>query len=209
MHGLFVWVMQVLGSWGYLGIILLMALESTVIPIPSEIIIPPAAYWASQGKMSPFGVILAGTFGSWLGSAAMYWVSRLLGRPIIKRYGRYFFMSEKKLDLAETWMDAYGGPGVFLARLLPVARHLVSIPARLVRMRFGYFSLLTSVGAFIWCSVLAWFGPRVITPEMLQDPESMKLALKAQMNYVLGLVFLMCALYAVFLVMVRRQKKSS
>lgn len=206
MHALFVWIMEVLGSWGYLGIILLMAMESTVLPLPSEIIIPPAAYWASQGKMSMVGVVLAGTFGSWLGSSAMYWASHLLGRPLVKRYGRYFFLSEHKLDMAEGWMGTYGAPGVFLARLLPVARHLISIPAGLVRMRFGLFSLLTTVGAAIWCSVLAWFGPRVITPEMFANPEMMKTALKGQMHYVLALIFLMTALYGIFLFMVRRRK---
>lgn len=206
MHDLFVWVMQLLESWGYLGIIILMALESTVFPLPSEIIIPPAAYWASQGRMSMAGVVFCGTLGSWLGSAAMYWCAKFLGRPIVKRYGRFMFLSEKKLDIAEGWMDSYGAPGVFLARLLPVARHLISIPAGLVRMRFGLFSLLTIVGAAIWCTVLAWFGPRVITPEMLQDPEAMKHALKAQMHYVLALILMITALYGVFLFMVRKKR---
>lgn len=206
-HDLFVWLMELLESWGYLGVFILMAVESTVLPLPSEVIIPPAAYWASQGRMNMFGVIVAGTLGSWLGSAIMYWSAQWLGRPIVKRYGRYFFMSEKKLEIAEKWMDSYGAPGVFLARLLPVARHLVSIPAGLVQMRFGLFSALTLVGAFVWCAVLAWFGPRVITPQMLQNPELMKHALRDQMHYVLLLILLMTALYGVFLFMVRKQNK--
>ena len=123
---------QLVHDWGYPGIILLMALESSIFPIPSEIIIPPAAYWALQGRYSMTGVILAGTFGSYLGAAATYWGARWLGRPLLIRYGSYILCPEDKLLRAERWLARYEAGGVFFARLVPVVRHLIGIPAGLV-----------------------------------------------------------------------------
>src|SRR3989442_7450381 len=140
LHGL----LQVWFGWvrdgGYLGIIALMAMESSIFPVPSEVVIPPAAYWAAQGKMNFWLVILAGTFGSWLGSAITYWVSRWVGRAVITRWGRYFFISESKLERAERWVHRYEAGGIFFARLLPVVRHLISIPAGIIGMNFKTFS---------------------------------------------------------------------
>src|SRR3954463_280317 len=150
----FHWVEQ----WGYLGVILLMAMESSIIPVPSEIVIPPAAFWAAQGQMSFTGVILAGTFGSWLGSALSYWVSRWIGRAVILRWGRYVLIKPDGLKRAELFVQKYGVGGGFFARLLPVIRHLISIPAGITRMSFGVFSVVTTLGALVWCTVLAWFG---------------------------------------------------
>ena len=120
-------------DWGYLGVILLMAMESSIFPVPSEVVIPPAAFWAAQGQMSKWGVILAGTFGSWLGSAITYFLAAWLGRIIVVRWGKWFFISEEKLLRAEHFVHRYEAGGVFFARLLPVIRHLISIPAGLVR----------------------------------------------------------------------------
>src|SRR5213082_1733446 len=104
LHGL----LQVWFGWvrdgGYLGIILLMAMESSILPVPSEIVIPPAAFWASQGRMSFAGIVLAGTFGSWLGSAITYWVSRGVGRALILRYGKLVFIKPDSLDRAEQFV---------------------------------------------------------------------------------------------------------
>src|ERR1700751_2335655 len=102
-HLLQVWLGWVL-TGGYFGIIILMAMESSIFPVPSEIVIPPAAFLAAQGKLSLAGVIIAGTVGSYLGAAITYWVSRLVGRPIIVRYGRVFFLSATKLEEAERWL---------------------------------------------------------------------------------------------------------
>src|SRR3989475_281686 len=134
-------------DWGYLGIVMLMAMESSVIPIPSEIVIPPAAYWAAQGRYSFGGVVLAGTAGSYLGAAATYWAARWLGRPLLVRYGRFLFCPEANLLRAERWLARYEAGGVFFARLVPVVRHLIGIPAGLVRLPFGFDSLVAPLRA--------------------------------------------------------------
>src|ERR1700754_4285425 len=114
---------QLLNTWfewvqngGYVGIIVLMAMESSIFPVPSEIVIPPAAFLAAQGKLDFFGVGISGTVGSYLGSAITYWVARALGRPLIVRYGKFFLLSEEKLDRAEVWLSRYEAGGVFFAR---------------------------------------------------------------------------------------------
>ena len=198
MHLLTLWFSWVQNG-GYLDIIALMAMESSIFPVPSEVVIPPAAYWAAQGKLSIWGVIAAGTFGSWLGAAITYWVSLWVGRAIIVRWGRLFFVSEEKLERSEVWLHRYEAGGIFFARLLPVIRHLISIPAGIIRMPFGVFSAMTILGSAIWCSVLAWFGQKAITPEMLGDPAQMVHALKAQSHLFLAGVLVLCVLY--FLVM--------
>ena len=100
-----------------------MAMESSIFPVPSEIVIPPAAFLASEGKLNTFGVIAAGTFGSWLGATVTYWAALWLGRVFIGRWGRYFLLSEHKLERAENWVRRYEAGGIFFARLLPVIRH--------------------------------------------------------------------------------------
>ncbi len=158
-----------MSSGGYWLITGLMALESTFVPIPSEMIIPPAAYLAhTQGQFSFAGVVLAGSAGSWIGASAMYWAARLLGHPIIVRLGRYVGFSAAKLDMAERWCTRYGPPGVFLSRLLPVIRHLIGIPSGILRMDFRRYALATLLGSLLWCSVLAWLGLAVGQhPELL------------------------------------------
>src|SRR3979411_397314 len=125
-HLLEIWVGWVLHG-GYVGIIVLMAMNSSISPLPSEIVIPPAAFLAAQGKLDFLGVVLAGTFGSYLGAAITYWVARSVGRRLVSRYGKYFCVSAEKLERAEAWLVRYEAGGVFFARLLPVIRHLISI----------------------------------------------------------------------------------
>ncbi|MBI2265758.1 MAG: DedA family protein [Armatimonadetes bacterium] len=201
--------MNVLAEWGYTGVVLLMAMESSVFPVPSELVIPPAAYWASQGKMSYLGVIAAGTLGSWLGAACTYWVSRWLGRPLVLRYGKYFLVQPHKVGVAEKWIAHYGTAGIFFARLLPVVRHLISIPAGICRMSFWPFSAMTVIGSAIWCSVLTWFGPRVITPEMFSNAEAMVHAVKSQMHWIVLLVLVVAGLYGLGMWMVRQSHRSA
>lgn len=205
-HSFFLWIMSVVKAGGYPGLVFLMAMESSVLPVPSELVIPPAAYLASRGEMSYIGVILAGTVGSWIGAALTYWVSALIGRPMLLRFGKYFFVPPKKLELAERWVQEYGTAGVFFARLLPVVRHLIGIPAGLCRMNFLAFSVTTLIGSAVWCSVLAWFGPQIITPEMFQDADSMVVALKHRTHMVAALAALIAVLYAVMKVMGRKRK---
>jgi len=167
------------------------------------VVVPPAAYWAAQGKFNFWGVVLAATLGSWAGSAASYWVARRAGRPLILRYGRYFFVPEKKWLLAEQWINRYSAAGIFFARLLPVVRHLVSLPAGAARMPFGLFTTMTLLGSFVWCTVLAWFGARVLAdqPRLLEDPEAMVHVLKDKLIwFVAGAVVLLAGYIAVDLI---------
>jgi membrane protein DedA with SNARE-associated domain len=156
------WYKASLEQWGYWLVALLMAVESSIFPLPSEIVIPPAAHFARMsGKMSVLGVIIAGTIGSWIGAAVMYWISRVAGRPFVLKYGKYFFISEEKVHGAERWAKTFGPLGIFASRLLPVVRHLIGIPAGIVEIDFRIYSLYTIIGSAIWCSVLAWLGVKV------------------------------------------------
>ena len=196
-------------TWGYLGVFLLMALESSVVPIPSEIVMPPAAYWAAQGRMSFWGVVLAGTAGSWFGSIISYGASRLLGEPFVRRYGKFVFISEEKVKALEGWVAEYGVAGIFFARLLPVVRHLISIPAGILKMSVGSFSAATTAGAFLWCAVLSWFGMKVIgdAPQLLDSPAELAHVLKAKMHLVVIAVVLFAAAYAAMVWLRKRAKK--
>jgi membrane protein DedA with SNARE-associated domain len=189
----FNWVL----TGGYLGIIVLMAMESSIFPVPSEIVIPPAAFLAAQGKLSFAGVVLAGTFGSYLGSAITYWVSRLIGRPLIVKYGRFVFVSPKKLEQAEHWLARYEAGGVFFARLLPVVRHLISIPAGIVRMNFGLFSFVTIAGSALWCWILAYLGDKAyrVEPELLTSPEALEHFIRHQSRGILLVIVVFAGLY--------------
>jgi len=187
-------------EWGYAGIFVMMAIESTVFPLPSEVVVPPAAYWAEQGRFHFWGVVAAATLGSWAGAALSYWFARWAGRPLILRYGKYVFVPEKKWLLAEQWINHYSMAGIFFARLLPVVRHLVSLPAGAARMPFGRFSAMTLLGSFAWCTVLAWFGAKVLAdqPRLLQDPDALMHVLKAKLVwFVIGAVVLLGGYIAV------------
>ena len=188
------WYLATLSDGGYWLIAGLMALESTILPIPSEVIIPPAAYLAhTQGQFSLVGVVLAGTAGSFVGAALMYWAARLLGHPLIVRLGRYVGLGQAKIDLAQRWCTRFGPPGVFFARLLPVIRHLIGIPTGILRMDFRRYALATMLGSLIWCSVLAWLGLAVG-----QHPDLLAGSLNRFFALVLGLVALLALLYYVF-----------
>ncbi len=201
--------------WGYLGVFVLMAMESSIIPVPSEIVIPPAAFWAAQGRMDFWGVIAAGTAGSWFGASAMYLLSRGLGVPLVhrfgRRYGKYVFLSEEKLVQGEAWVRAHGVVGIFIARLLPVIRHLVGIPAGLFRMNYAGFSLATVAGSALWCFVLSWFGRAVIgnSPELLQSPEQLISVMKAKVIWIVAGVVLFAVLYGVMIGMRQRSQRTS
>ena len=165
------WYSSALQSGGYPLITLLMAIESSIFPLPSEVVIPPAAHLAHTGQLplSLWGIVLAGTVGSWLGATAMYWAARWAGRPLALRYGKYIFVSAEKVEGAERWAAHYGSMGIFVSRLLPVVRHLIGIPAGIVRMDYLKFSIFTLLGSAIWCAVLCWLGVK-----MGQDAELMK-----------------------------------
>jgi membrane protein DedA with SNARE-associated domain len=156
---LIAWYQQTLDAAGYPLIAALMLMESTFLPIPSEMVIPFAAHQARvSGKLTLWGVVLAGGLGSWAGAAIMYWACRLAGRPLLLRYGAYFLVPEAKLHAAERWAARFGPIGVFAARFLPVVRHLIGIPMGIVKMDFTRYSLFTLAGSLLWCGVLAWVG---------------------------------------------------
>ena len=198
-------------DWGYIGVFVMMAIESTVFPLPSEVVIPPAAYWAARGEMHFWGVVLAATLGSWAGSALSYAVARAVGRPLILRYGRYVFVPESKWLLAERWIQQYAAGGVFFARLLPVVRHLVSLPAGAARMPFGRFSLMTLAGSAVWSWVLAYFGAQVLgdQSDLLKDPEALTRVLHQKLAWFVGAIVVLLGLYVVVQVMGRRLKRGA
>jgi membrane protein DedA with SNARE-associated domain len=153
------WYLGALDSGGYGLVALLMAIESSIVPLPSELVIPPAAHLAvTTGRMSLSGIVAAGALGSWCGASLMYGAARLLGRPLVVRFGRYLLVTQPKLEAAERWFESFGRYGVFAARLLPVIRHLIGIPAGIVRMRYGWYSIVTLAGSAIWSAVLCWVG---------------------------------------------------
>jgi membrane protein DedA with SNARE-associated domain len=158
MHAVIDWLLQTIGSMGYPGIFLLMALESSVIPIPSELVMPPAGYLAQQGQMNMAAAILCGTAGSLIGAYANYFAAHFLGRPLILKYGKYVFITEEKFAKVETFFLKHGEISTFIGRLLPVVRHLISLPAGLAGMNHLKFSLYTLLGAGIWVTVLTFLG---------------------------------------------------
>lgn len=162
------WYQTTLDAGGYPLIVALMALESTFIPIPSELVIPFAAQRAqATGHLSMFGIVVAGAAGSWLGATLMYWMARVAGRPFVVRYGAYFLVPEAKLHAAERWAEQFGTFGVFAARLLPVVRHLIGIPMGIVKMDFKRYSIFTLAGSTLWCAVLVWVGAKAGQDEKL------------------------------------------
>jgi membrane protein DedA with SNARE-associated domain len=205
-HLLQIWFEWVV-TGGYLGIIVLMAMGSTPLPVPAEVVVPPAAFLAAQGRLNMAGVILASTLGAYLGAAVMYWASLWLGRPLVLRFGRYILFPPKKLDEAEHWLARYEAGGVFFARLLPGVRHLISIPAGIVQMNFGVFSLATLIGSAISCSILAYLGQHAqrVAPELLNNPDALVHFVRDQSKWLLLIVAVFATLYLVSLRLSKRK----
>ncbi|MBH1989092.1 MAG: DedA family protein [Myxococcaceae bacterium] len=190
--------LEISGYWGVAG---LMALESSIVPIPSELVIPPAAFWASQGRLSFEGVVLAGTLGSYIGSSISYWLCRWLGHPLLEQYGRYLGISPIKVQEAERWIHRFGITGILIARFLPVVRHLISMPAGLFRMPFGAFSGMTILGSAAWCTILTWVGQEILgdQPELLNSPEVMIAVIRDKLHWILVFALLLSGLYGLTL----------
>jgi len=208
MHQMF----KALGEW-YLGalktgglplVALLMALESSIVPLPSEIVIPPAAHMAYTKQIEfPLGItgiIIAGTIGSWFGATVMYWVSRWAGRPLVMKFGRFAMITPQKVEGAERWASYYGSMGIFISRLLPVVRHLIGIPAGIVRMDYKKFSLYTILGSGIWCAVLCYVGIQMGRDEALMQGQLHRITM-----WLAGAMVVMGGLYYFF---VHRHMKS-
>ena len=152
-----------LDDLNYFTLTILMAIESSVFPLPSEIVVPPAAYMAAEGRMSMSLVILFSTLGSIIGASANYVVSYYVGRPVIykfveRRIGHMFLLNREKMESAEKYFDRKGAIATLIGRLLPGVRHVISIPAGLSRMHYGRFVLYTAIGATVWNAILALLG---------------------------------------------------
>jgi len=146
------WLLDRFRDVGYPGIVVLMAIESSILPLPSELVMPPAGYLAAKGEMSFALAIACGVLGSILGALANYGLALWLGRAFVRRVGRYVLVSERSLDRSERFFADHGEISTFLARMLPVVRHLISLPAGLARMPLQRFVLFTGLGAAVWCT---------------------------------------------------------
>jgi len=152
------YVLGLVKEFGYIGIILGMAIESSLVPLPSEIVMIPAGVLAQKGEMNFFMVVFCGTLGSYIGSLANYIGAYLIGRPLVVKYGRYFLLSEKKLKRVEAFFRKFGNISIFIARLIPVVRHFISIPAGFAKMNFWQFSIYTILGSTLWMVILTAVG---------------------------------------------------
>ena len=154
-------VIATISNLGYGGIVLLMAIESACIPLPSEIIMPFSGYLVFHGDLQLWAVALAGAVGCVLGSLVAYYVGAWGGRPLVYKYGRYLLISHSDLDLADRWFARHGEITIFIGRLLPVVRTFIAFPAGVARMALGKFLAYTFIGSLLWCWGLAWVGERL------------------------------------------------
>lgn len=201
MHELINWLVDTIGAMGYTGIFLLMAMESSIFPIPSEVVMPPAGYLVQQGKMNMALVILSGTSGSLAGAYANYFVARWLGRPLAIKYGRYVWITEEHFNRVESFFLRHGEISTFIGRLLPVIRHLISIPAGIARMNHLRFTLYTTVGAALWVSILTWIGYFI--------GEKQELIVEYSHEAVIGVVVFSALLTLVYIAVHRRKSRKA
>ncbi|MSN96740.1 DedA family protein [Campylobacter sp. FMV-PI01] len=158
MHNFIKFIINLVDSWGYLGIFFMMFLESTFFPFPSEVAMIPAGYLASQGKMNIFIAWLTGTFGSLMGALFNYFLCFFFGRNLIKKYGKYIRITQEKMAKFEAFFDKHGEISTFNCRLIPGIRQYISLPAGLAKMNLIRFSIFTTLGAGIWVAILIAIG---------------------------------------------------
>jgi membrane protein DedA with SNARE-associated domain len=158
MNVFFEWVTSVYSGLGYVEITVLMALESSLFPVPSELVMIPAGYLASSGQLNPVLCVVAGTLGSVIGASANYLLGEYVGRAFLLRYGRYLLIDSRKYHDAEALFLRNAYLATFVGRLLPVVRHLISLPAGVFGMAWAPFLLITALGSALWCSVLVAVG---------------------------------------------------
>jgi membrane protein DedA with SNARE-associated domain len=152
------WIVEIISGAGYLGVVLLMAIESACIPLPSEVIMPFAGYLVSTNQFSLIGAATAGALGCNLGSTVAYYVAAWGGRPVLERWGRYILINHSELERTDRFFERYGSATVFFGRLLPVVRTFIAFPAGLARMPMLKFQIYTFVGSWPWCFALAYIG---------------------------------------------------
>ncbi len=178
-------IVATISALGYSGIVLLMAIESACIPLPSEIIMPFSGYLVSIGRFNLWAVGVAGAFGCVVGSLVAYWVGMYGGRPLIEKYGRYVLISRHDLDLADRWFARYGEAIIFTSRLLPVIRTFIAFPAGVARMNLTRFVLYTFAGSLPWCLGLAYVGQKL--GEQWNKDETLK-TLFHRFDFIIGIV---------------------
>lgn len=152
------WIVQTVGALGYFGIFFMMLLESSIFPLPSEVVMIPAGYLCSKGEMDLSIVIILGILGSIAGALLNYYLAVKLGRKLLLKYGHYVFFTKETLEKVEIFFKKHGSFSTFTGRLIPVVRHYISLPAGLARMNLGLFCFYTGFGAGIWVSILTFLG---------------------------------------------------
>jgi membrane protein DedA with SNARE-associated domain len=195
---------------GYGGILFFMTLESSFLPVPSELVMIPAGVLAAQGRMDPWVAIIMGIIGSWCGALINYFLSSWLGRPVLYRYGKYVLLPSHRLDKVEQFFLKHGEISTFTGRLIPAVRHLISIPAGLSRMNMGRFLLFTGLGAGLWVAVLVWVG--YIAGRELKDvtTESIKqLWHQYSTPITVGLILFCAVLITLYILWYRRRHRKN
>ena len=177
-------------DWGYIGIFLLMAVESSFIPFPSEIVLVPAGYLASSGDMNIGLILISAIIGSLLGAFINYYLAFFIGRKFLNRYGKYFFISQNSLKKMDNYFNKHGHISTFSGRLVPGIRQLISIPAGLAKMNIVEFFTFTSLGAGIWALILILLGYFIGQSEQL-----IQIYLKQITIIVLGIITIIVAIY--------------
>jgi membrane protein DedA with SNARE-associated domain len=152
------WIISVISTLGYGGIVLLMAIESACVPLPSEIIMPFAGFLVFKGELLLWAVALAGATGCVLGSIPAYYLGMYGGRPLVEKYGKWLLISHHDLTLADGWFEKHGEITIFIGRLLPAVRTFIAFPAGIARMHMGKFIAYTFAGSLLWCWLLAYAG---------------------------------------------------
>ncbi len=183
-----VFIIATISALGYSGIVLLMAIESACIPLPSEVIMPFSGYLVFMGRFSLWAVGFAGALGCVVGSLAAYWAGMYGGRPLVQRYGRYLLISGHDLDLADRWFARYGQAIVFVSRLLPGVRTFISFPAGVARMNLSRFIIYTFAGSLPWCLGLAYVGEKL--GERWNKDETLK-TIFHRFDFVIGIVLVL------------------
>ncbi|MEA2206635.1 MAG: hypothetical protein QOE77_3411 [Blastocatellia bacterium] len=187
-----IFIVATISALGYFGIVLLMAIESACIPLPSEIIMPFAGYLVFTGQMNIWLVGVAGATGCVLGSMVAYWAGMYGGRPLVEKYGRYVLVSRHDLDIADRLFARYGEAIVFTARLLPVIRTFIAFPAGIARMNIPRFIFYTFAGSLPWCIGLAFIGQKL--GEQWNKDETLKTWFH-RFDFLIGIIIVLAAVW--------------
>jgi membrane protein DedA with SNARE-associated domain len=188
-------IVATISTLGYTGIVLLMAIESACIPLPSEVIMPFSGYLVYTGRFNLWLVSIAGALGCVVGSLAAYWVGMYGGRPLIEKYGKFLLISRHDLDLADRWFDRFGEVIVFASRLLPVIRTFIAFPAGVARMNLKKFVIYTFAGSLPWCFGLAYAGQKL--GEQWDNNPTLK-SVFHRFDFVIGIVLVLAVAWWVW-----------